>query len=337
MFTAEYKGINSFLVGASNLLLDNGVKRITRGHTCWELPAPFMFKITNPTARWITIPQRKWNTVLPYAESLWLASGRNDLGLIGHYLKNMKNFSDDGIYLRGGYGPRLRRFNSSADDYKNDKPIDIISNSIIKGCVDQYDFIEKCFKRDPNTRQAIINIGDPQKDCFNSEMQIKETKDSPCTRILHFMKHPTQNRLNLTVYMRSNDILWGASAVNIFNFTMMQEYFAKVLNMEIGDYYHVANSFHYYDEYKDKIKDIASVSNYQDSGFIYNKSFNSLKDFDKLVNQLNENEEKLRTGILNFATELQDDFFNDWLKVFIHFNTKQKVQFKNPILNELYK
>jgi thymidylate synthase len=107
MFTAEYKGINSFLVGASNLLLDNGIKRITRGNTCWELPAPFMFKISNPTARWITIPQRKWNTVLPYAESLWIAIGRNDLSLIGHYLKNMKNFSDDGIYLRGGYGGKI--------------------------------------------------------------------------------------------------------------------------------------------------------------------------------------------------------------------------------------
>lgn len=333
MFTAEYEGINSFLVGASNLLLDNGVKRITRGHTCWELPAPFMFKITNPTARWITIPQRKWNIALPYAESLWLASGRNDLSLIGHYLKNMKNFSDDGLYLRGGYGPRLRSFNSSSEDYKNDKPFD--ANS--KKNVDQFDFIEKCFKRDHNTRQAIINIGDPQKDCFNSEMQIKETKDSPCTRILHFMKHPTQNRLNLTVYMRSNDILWGASAVNIFNFTMMQEYFAKMLNMEIGDYYHVANSFHYYDDYKEKINDIASVSNYHDKGFIYNKSFNSLEDFDKLVNLLSVNEEKSRNAISIFESELNDDFFNDWLKVFIHFNTKQKVAFVNPILNELLK
>ena len=48
MYTAEYRGINSFLVGASKLLLENGVKRVTRGQVCWELPAPFMFKITNP-------------------------------------------------------------------------------------------------------------------------------------------------------------------------------------------------------------------------------------------------------------------------------------------------
>jgi len=332
MFTAEYNGINSFLVGASNLLLDNGVKRITRGHTCWELPAPFMFKITNPTARWITIPQRKWNCILPYAESLWLASGRNDLGLIGHYLKNMQHFSDDGLFLRGGYGPRLRRYNGSSDDYKNDKPFNLIDEG-----VDQFSFVEKCFRRDLNTRQAIINIGDPQKDCFNSELQIKETKDSPCTRILHFMKHPTLNKLNLTVYMRSNDILWGASAVNIFNFTLMQEYFAKILGLEIGDYYHIANNFHYYDEHRDRIKNIANVGVCNDTGFLYDKSFCSLEDFDNLAIQLGKKEEKLRKGVIDFDADLQDDFFNDWLKVFILFNRKERVQFKNPILNELYK
>ena len=334
MFTAEYKGINSFLVGASNLLLDNGVKRITRGHTCWELPAPFMFKITNPTARWVTIPVRKWNTVLPYAESLWLASGRNDLDLIGHYLKNMKNFSDDGFFLRGGYGPRLRNFNCSSEDYKISTPVN--QNLPNKETIDQFVFIEKCFKRDINTRQAVINIGDPQKDCFNSEMQIKETKDSPCTRILHFMKHPVENKLNLTVYMRSNDILWGASAVNIFNFTFMLEYFAKILNLEAGDYYHLANSFHYYDDYRSKVESIAKATDFKDIGFSYSKSFNSLIEFDKLIVQLSHKEKQLRIGNSNVDLELNDDFFNDWLKVIYNFNTKQKVQFVNPILNELY-
>ena len=267
MFTAEYSGINSFLIGASSLLLEHGVKRITRGHTCWELPAPFMFKITNPTARWVFLPQRKWNKVLPYAESLWLASGRNDLKFIGHYLKNMKIFSDDGHYLRGGYGPRLRKFNGLSTDYTSDNNINLSSNFLNNDEIDQFFFIIKCFEKDRNTRRAIINIGDPLKDCFNNNMQLIETKDSPCTRILNFMKHPIENKLNLTVYMRSNDILWGASAVNIFNFTLMQEYFAKILNLEVGDYYHVVNSFHYYDEYKNKITALANLNEFNDIGF----------------------------------------------------------------------
>ena len=71
MFTAEYKGINDFLVNSSRLLLKYGVARETRGKKCYELPEPFMFKITEPTARLVTIPERKWNVCLPYAESLW--------------------------------------------------------------------------------------------------------------------------------------------------------------------------------------------------------------------------------------------------------------------------
>jgi len=336
MFTAEYEGINSFLVGASSLLLDHGVKRITRGQVCWELPEPFMFKIKNPTARWVTINERKWNIVLPYAESLWLASGRNDLRFIGYYLKKMINFSDDGIYLRGGYGPRLRMFNGLLNDYRGNE---IFSRSILRNntvVVDQFEFIEKCFQKDINTRRAIISIGDPLKDCFDPEFKIKETKDSPCTRILHFMKHPTENKLNLTVYMRSNDFLWGASAVNLFNFTFMQEYFAKILNLEVGEYYHIANSFHYYEDCKTKLEIVANVRDYRESGFIYRKSFCSLPEFDYLITQLSNAEENFRIDKSQHDLDLQDDFFNDWLKVLESFNTKKKVVFVNPILNELF-
>ena len=118
MFAAEYNGINDFLVGASQLLLEHGVKRETRGNYCYELPEPFVFKISDPTARWVTIPERKWNISLPYAESLWLASGRNDMEFISHYLKRMMNFSDDAMFMRGGYGPRFRYFNGSSNDYQ---------------------------------------------------------------------------------------------------------------------------------------------------------------------------------------------------------------------------
>lgn len=336
MFTAEYKGINSFLVGASALLIENGIKRNTRGHVCWELPAPFMFKITNPTARWITIPTRKWNLALPYAESLWLASGRNDLEMISHYLKNMKNFSDDGLYLRGGYGPRLRRYNGLSEDYKSKNYFGLDRTDGVINEIDQFEFIEKCFQRDVNTRQAIINISDPLKDCFDAHNRIKETKDCPCTRTLHFMKRPQDNKLNLTVYMRSNDILWGASAVNIFNFTFMQEYFAQILNLEVGDYYHIADSFHYYDAHRSKIEAIANTSSYTDVGYKYAKSFQNLIEFDNLINKLSIFEEDLRTDNKTKMIDLEDDFFNDWMKILYRFTTCKKMSFNNLLLNEYF-
>lgn len=37
--------------------------------------------------------------------------------------------------------------------------------------------------------------------------------------------------------MRSNDIIGGASAVNIFNYTFMQEYMATILGLGVGNYF----------------------------------------------------------------------------------------------------
>jgi thymidylate synthase len=337
MFTAEYEGINSFLVGASNLLLTKGVKRITRNKTCWELPAPFMFKLTDPTARWVTLSERKWNPILPYAESLWLALGRNDLNLVGHYLKNMKNFSDDGFFIRGGYGPRLRNYNGINNDYKIDNSNKNNTQELKNSKVDQYKFIVLNFKKDINTRQAIINLGDPPKDCFDENGRLKETSDFPCTRLLHFQKHPIENKLNLTIYMRSNDFMWGASAVNIFNFTFIQEYFAQILNLEIGEYYHISNNFHYYEEHKEQIQNISKIHSYEDIGFKYSKSFKDLTEFDQKLKVLQSEEAKLRSYQKAELIDFDDDFFNDWFKTFYCFNTRCKVHFINPVLNNLFK
>lgn len=334
MFTAEFEGINSFLVGMAKILLENGVARTTRGEKCWELPAPVMIKIRNPLSRWITIPERKWNFYLPYAESLWLALGRNDLELIKYYLPKMEDFSDDREFLRGGYGPRLRCYNGNAMDYK----IAWERNDIIfeNKEIDQFYYITESFKRDPFTRQAIINIGDPPKDCFDVDNNIKQTKDLPCTRLLQFMRNPVENKLNLTVYMRSNDFIWGASAVNMFNYMFMQEYFAHILGLEVGEYYHIANSFHYYDSrHRDLVEELASIEHVQDDFFCYNKKFHTLEEFDSQLQKLGKFESGLRSGQINEICHFDDDFFNDWAKVFYSKIKKQSMEFVNPILNKL--
>lgn len=204
MFTAEFAGINDFLVKSSRLLLQNGIIRETRGMRCYELPEPFMFKITEPTARLVTIPERKWNLTLPYAESLWLASGRNNMDFISHYLHRMNDFSDDGKFMRAGYGTRLRAYNGECQDYHVS---DVLPHEA--HWVDQFKYVVECFVKDSNTRRAVINIDDTMKDEFEADGEIKVTRDIPCTRLLHFLKNGQTGKLDLTVYMRSNDMLWG--------------------------------------------------------------------------------------------------------------------------------
>lgn len=332
---AEYNGINSFLVGTSQLLLNNGVYRETRGYNCWEFPEPITIKINNPTSRWVTLPERKWNAILPYAESLWLASGRNDLSLIGYYLKNMKQFSDDGKFIRAGYGPRLRCSNGDHLDFQQEVGL----HPSIHPKVDQFYYIEQLLKSDRASRRGIITINHPQKDCFNSKGHLKITKDFPCTSSLHFMINPLTKALDLITHMRSNDFIWGASAVNIFNFTFIQECFSAILGVPIGAYYHIANNLHYYEDKKEVLEKLSKLDlkDIVDESFEYKKDFSSLISFDRKVKQLEIWEHKLRTKQTSKLLIFEDDFFNDWAKVLYQFSTKKPIHFTNPILNQILK
>lgn len=293
-----------------------------------------MIEIKNPLARWVTIPNRRWNLFLPYAESLWLALGRNDLELVKYYLPNMEEFSDDREYVRGGYGPRLRCYNGNATDYKKAwENSDVIFQ---KKEVDQFYYVLKCFENDPFTRQAVISIGDPPKDCLDKNNLLKKTKDLPCTRLLQFIRSTNDNKLNLTVYMRSNDFIWGASAVNIFNYTFMQEYFAKMLNLEVGSYYHIANNLHYYeDKHQSLVEELASSEHIEDDSFEYKKTFHDLTTFDEQIKKLGLWETKIRRKLTKSLIDFNDDFFNDWARVLYLRNFNKNAGFINPILNEL--
>lgn len=331
MYQAEYKGINAFLKGSCQLLLEEGRKRETRGNVCYELPEPYMFKIANPTARLVTIPERKWYATLPYAESLWLASGRNDMAFIRHYLARMDDFSDNKIYMRGGYGPRFRHFNGKNFDYAVDNHLEEQAYE-----VDQFRYVLECFKEDYQTRRSIVTIGDPMKDDFDADHHLKHTLDVPCTRMLHFMRDASENKLNLVVSMRSNDMLWGASAVNIFNFTFIQEYFAAMLDMEIGSYFHIANNFHFYEDKLEMVQRIAASDSVDDIPFTYSKTFKNLNEFDVLVKKLLEEETKMRLQKSDYRyVEFDDLFFKDWYNVLFAANMSKEVEFVNPMLKNL--
>ena len=110
-----------------------------------------------------------------------------------------------------------------------------------------------------------------------------------------------------------------------------------MVNMtDFSTYYHIVDNFHYYENCKAKIKSIAKSNHFKDIGFFYKKSFNSLMEFDVLIRRLGQNEEHLRNSDFNVETNFDDDFFNDWFKVLYAFNRKNKMQFVNPILNEIF-
>jgi thymidylate synthase len=253
-------------------------------------------------------------------------------------VKSLYDFSDDGRTWRAGYAPRMRAFSGIMTDYNvsEAKYRNIISG--FTGTVDQYKFVIDSINRDINTRQALITIADPAKDCFDLNDNLKVTKDQPCTRSLHFQVN-TEGSLDMIVEIRSNDVLWGFSAVNVFNFTLMQEYFANILGLKVGRYFHIAHNIHFYKNFRDKITYFANLNpeDYKSlPSFYYQDKIESLDKFDSLINDLFIYEKMLRIEKIYSLPDLKNDMFNDWGLVLYKYWTKKDVIFMNPYLNRLF-
>ena len=102
----------------------------------------------------------------------------------------------------------------------------------------QYDVIIERLKQDPDSRQAVVTIWNPQFDLQPAK------RDYPCT-ILHQFRI-RNNKLNMSVYMRSNDV-WLGAAYDFFQFTRVQLAMASVLGVEPGTYAHHVGSLHIYE------------------------------------------------------------------------------------------
>ena len=81
----------------------------------------------------------------------------------------MQDFSDDKLFARGAYGPRLRHFNGSKTDYEIAKSLNARNAGI-----DQLRYIVECFNAETSTRRAIISMGDVMKDDFDAEDSLKK-------------------------------------------------------------------------------------------------------------------------------------------------------------------
>ena len=102
----------------------------------------------------------------------------------------------------------------------------------------QIDYVVKKLKKNHNTRHAAISI----YDCKEHD---EYKKDTPCTYAIQFTI--IDNKLNMSVYMRSNDI-WYGFCNDQYCFSMLQKLVAERLSMDIGWYYHHAHNMHIYND-----------------------------------------------------------------------------------------
>ena len=173
------------------------------------------FTILNPTDKVIHNKNRKWNAEYAEAEWQWYLSGdpsTSKLGAIyGLVPKIWQQMADSLGLVRSNYGWQWQREN-------------------------QIDKVVAMLKDNPETRQAAISIYDGKEiDTYR--------KDTPCTYAIQFTV--LNNKLNMSVYMRSND-LWYGFCNDQYQFASLQEMISERTGYEMGTYYHHAHNLHLY-------------------------------------------------------------------------------------------
>lgn len=213
---------------------------------------PCIIEISDPCMRTLLYPRRGNNPFTVLAESYWVMAGRNDVSFLEPFLPRAVDFSDDGKVWRAGYGPRLRNWTSIQEDKSmivKDKDGNVKEYGLKRTKVDQLQFIIKQLVKNPASRQAIMSIWDPA-----IEGTVEATKDWPCSNWIHFMIRDSE--LDCNVVMRSNDIIWGWSQTNVYEFTVIQEVIARSLGIPVGKYYHMSDSMHIYDKSYEKMDEL---------------------------------------------------------------------------------
>lgn len=187
----------------------------------------------NPWERVLLCPIRDANPFFHFFESLWMIAGRNDVDFPNQFCSDrMSAFSDNGKTLNGAYGARWRRH------FGYDQLLEIVSN----------------LERNPTCRRQVLSMWDGREDLLNMR-----SKDVPCNDMATF-QIDSEGYLNMVVFNRSNDLIWGAYGANAVHFSMLHEWMCMHLRCGVGTYTQVSSNTHVYEHHWDMVRRIAATA-----------------------------------------------------------------------------
>ena len=175
------------------------------------------FYIDNPSDKFITNAERNWSQKYAAAEWAWYLSGDPNIVKLGQ--------------LYGKIPPIWERMANSKGEVNSNYGYQWKRNN-------QIDYVVAKLREDADTRQAAISI-------YDAKEHDTYAKDTPCTYAVQFSI--INNKLCMSVYMRSNDI-WYGFCNDQYQFSSLQKMIADRLNFEIGWYYHHAHNMHLYND-----------------------------------------------------------------------------------------
>lgn len=246
MFTIHRTNVNYAWLEAIQLMQRFGVPEDSRAGRVSVMPGPVTTVYDQPRQRVLFDPVRDANPIFHLHEALWMLAGRNDATWLDQFVSDFsQRFAEPDGHQHGAYGYRWRQhfWLPEGEDYR--QPID------------QLDVVVDLLAADPGTRQAVIQMWDVGED-----LGIPDLKDRPCNTHIYLrlrtMPADTDGagpsgpvmgdvrELDMAVCCRSNDLVWGCYGANAVHFSILQEYLAARLGVEMGRLTQFSFNWHMY-------------------------------------------------------------------------------------------
>ena len=175
------------------------------------------FTIHKPELNNIWDTKRKWNLAYAKAEWEWYLSGDPNIEKLGKIYGKIppiwERMADESNCVMSNYGWQWQRNN-------------------------QLDYVVEKLKKHKHTRHAAISI-------YDAKEWMSYENDTPCTYAVQFTN--VENRLNMCVTMRSND-LWYGFCNDQYQFSKLLELVCERTGLKMGTYFHFAHNLHIYND-----------------------------------------------------------------------------------------
>lgn len=236
----SFRTLVSYFRSYLNQTHDGNVHRYpSRAGGILRITEPVMITYSHTRERVLFNSLRDVNPFSLVYESLWTLSGRDDVKSIAYYTKGMVRYSDDGETWYGAYGHRWRHA-----PYGVGRKGNTSYGGTIPDYRDEFDQLDRAVDllRDNTTRRVVLSMWCPERDL---KCQRRDGKDYPCNT--HCYLTVRDNKMNLTVCNRSNDLVLGMLGTNYVVFSFLLEYLAARLGVECGTYTQFTNDLHLYE------------------------------------------------------------------------------------------
>ncbi|WP_326693110.1 MULTISPECIES: thymidylate synthase [unclassified Streptomyces] len=259
------------------------------------------FRLSDPRQRLAYLVTRKVNPVFQFAEALWHLAGRRDLEMIGHYAPSMRSSSVDGASLHGSsYGHTL--FNPADGD-----------------TVSPFDRVLELLRTETDSKRGYLPV-------FSAaELAVSDNPDVACLAGLHLLARG--GRLHMVCNMRANDLDRGLLS-DVFSFTMIQEYAAVQLGLELGAYTHFIGSAHVNDRDSERVKKVLDEADLRRHPQHFPFPAMPAETTPGVIARVLEHEELLRTDTVRYSADdiAQLDMHAYWQQAVLLFEVHRQVQ-----------